>query len=106
MVDGKTTGSIRAVPLGKQATPLLLQATASQSMMHERERRRNERLDDQWEAANEVIARTAGGPHLNAVLHEALPFDSGHTKPLFVRHAPMMPQPATRCHLQTFRLRK
>src|SRR5262249_61028989 len=37
---GKTTGSIRAVPLGKQATPLLLQAIASQSMMHERERRR------------------------------------------------------------------
>src|SRR5215472_1876911 len=51
-----------------EATPLSSQATASPSMMQERERKACQRLDDRREAVGEVIARTAVEPHLRAVL--------------------------------------
>ena len=48
----------------KLGTPSSLQATASPSMMQDRDRKAGERLDDQREALGQVIARTAGEPHL------------------------------------------
>jgi hypothetical protein len=51
-----------------EATPLSSQATASQSMMQERERRRANVSTIKREATGEVIARTAVEPHLRAGL--------------------------------------
>jgi hypothetical protein len=51
-----------------EATPLSSQATASPSMMQERERRRAQGLDDQREATGEIVARTAVEPHMRAGL--------------------------------------
>jgi|SRR5262245_26149202 len=51
-----------------EATPLSSQATASPSMMQEREPQAGQRLDDQREAMGEVITRTAVEPHLRVLL--------------------------------------
>ena len=51
-----------------EATPLSSQATASPSMMQERERRRANVSTDQRKAVGEVIARTTIEPHSLVVL--------------------------------------
>jgi hypothetical protein len=52
----------------KLGMPSSSQATASSSMMQERERSRATRLDDQREAVGQVVARSAVEPHAVAVL--------------------------------------
>ena len=52
----------------KDAIPSSPHATASPSMMQERERSSRQRLDDEREAVGQVIARPAVEPHPLAVL--------------------------------------
>src|SRR2546428_8517246 len=51
-----------------EATPLSSQATASPSMIAGARAQPGERINDQREAAGEIISRTAVAPHLRASL--------------------------------------